>query len=65
MLSNDAAVKEVLQMKRISSSNPGKIIINMSTVAETSRFLSAMYKARQLYIDAPFQEALNRRKMAH
>jgi 3-hydroxyisobutyrate dehydrogenase len=42
MLSNDVAVKEVFENKTVySTANPGKLIINMSTVApETSRYLA-------------------------
>jgi 3-hydroxyisobutyrate dehydrogenase len=57
MLSNDAAVKEVFANEKglLSSSNPGKIIINMSTVApETSRFLAAQCTKHDVaFIDAP------------
>jgi 3-hydroxyisobutyrate dehydrogenase len=43
MLSNDEAVKEVYESENglLSQDNPGKLIINMSTVSpETSRYLT-------------------------
>ncbi|MFT5252418.1 MAG: 3-hydroxyisobutyrate dehydrogenase [Flavobacteriales bacterium] len=57
MLSNDAAVKDVFSNENglLASSNPGKIIINMSTVApETSRYLAEQCTKHELaFIDAP------------
>ena len=57
MLSNDAAVKEVFENKNglLATKNPGKLIINMSTVApETSRYLAEKCLENELnFIDAP------------
>ena len=57
MLSNDAAVKEVFENKNglLATANPGKLIINMSTVApETSRYLANQCSNHELaFIDAP------------
>ena len=57
MLSNDAAVKEVFEDPNglLSAAQPGKTIINMSTVSpETSRYLNTICKQQQLhFIDAP------------
>jgi 3-hydroxyisobutyrate dehydrogenase len=57
MLSNDAAVKEVFEGPNglLSAAQPGKTIINMSTVSpETSRYLNTICKQQQLhFIDAP------------
>jgi 3-hydroxyisobutyrate dehydrogenase len=57
MLSNDEAVKEVYESENglLSQDNPGKLIINMSTVSpETSRYLTKICTARQVhFIDAP------------
>ncbi|MFV8268309.1 NAD(P)-dependent oxidoreductase [Flavobacterium sp. GT2N3] len=57
MLSNDAAVKEVLEGPTglLSKTNQGKTIINMSTVApETSRYLNTICNHNQVhFIDAP------------
>lgn len=57
MLSNDAAVKEVFENQDglLTSSNPGKLIINMSTVApDTSRYLAEKCLNHELnFIDAP------------
>jgi 3-hydroxyisobutyrate dehydrogenase len=57
MLSNDAAVKDIFSNENglLASSNPGKIIINMSTVApETSRYLAEQCTKHELaFIDAP------------
>jgi 3-hydroxyisobutyrate dehydrogenase len=57
MLSNDAAVKEVFEGPDglLSAAQPGKTIINMSTVSpETSRYLNTICKQQQLhFIDAP------------
>lgn len=57
MLSNDEAVKEVFESEQglLSKDNPGKIIINMSTVSpETSRYLATICSKKQVhFIDAP------------
>ncbi len=57
MLSNDAAVKEVFESENglLSQENPGKLIINMSTVSpETSRYLAKICAAHRVgFIDAP------------
>lgn len=57
MLSNDAAVKEVFEgpIGLLSKTNPGKTIINMSTVSpETSRYLNTICNQHQVhFIDAP------------
>jgi 3-hydroxyisobutyrate dehydrogenase len=57
MLSNDAAVKEVFEGPTglLSTTNPGKTIINMSTVApETSRYLNTICNQHKVhFIDAP------------
>ena len=57
MLSDDAAVKEIFEgpLGLLSSANPGKLIIDMSTVApSTSRYLSEACRKHQLsFLDAP------------
>ena len=57
MLSDDAAVKEIFEgpLGLLSSANPGKLIIDMSTVApSTSRYLSDECSKHQLsFLDAP------------
>ncbi|OAB25938.1 3-hydroxyisobutyrate dehydrogenase [Flavobacterium fryxellicola] len=57
MLSNDTAVKEVFEGPTglLAAAIPGKIIINMSTVApETSRYLHTLCQLHQVhFIDAP------------
>lgn len=57
MLSNDAAVTEVFENKGglLAAPHPGKLIINMSTVApDTSRYLAALCAQHKLeFIDAP------------
>jgi 3-hydroxyisobutyrate dehydrogenase len=57
MLSNDEAVKEVFESENglLTRDNPGKLIINMSTVSpETSRYLTKICTARQVhFMDAP------------
>jgi 3-hydroxyisobutyrate dehydrogenase len=53
MLSNDAAVKEVFENKKrtTATANPGKLIINMSTVApETSRYLANQCATHELVL---------------
>jgi 3-hydroxyisobutyrate dehydrogenase len=57
MLSNDEAVKEVYESENglLSQDNPGKLIINMSTVSPETRYLTKICTARQVhFIDAPF-----------
>jgi 3-hydroxyisobutyrate dehydrogenase len=57
MLSDDAAVKEVFEGKSglLAKACPGKLIIDMSTVApETSRYLSAACSRQQVdFLEAP------------
>lgn len=57
MLSNDEAVKEVFEGKSglLSATSPGKLIIDMSTVApDTSRYLSAICSKHQInFLEAP------------
>jgi 3-hydroxyisobutyrate dehydrogenase len=57
MLSNDEAVKEVYESENglLSQDNPGKLIINMSTVSpETPRYLTKICTARQVHLMLPF-----------
>jgi 3-hydroxyisobutyrate dehydrogenase len=56
MLSNDEAVKEVYESENglLSQDNPGKLIINMSTVSPETSYLTKICTARQVhFIDAP------------
>jgi 3-hydroxyisobutyrate dehydrogenase len=57
MLSNDQSVKDVFENANglLSKENPGKMIINMSTVApETSRYLNTICGKKNInFIDAP------------
>jgi 3-hydroxyisobutyrate dehydrogenase len=57
MLSNDTAVKDVFENKNglLATLNPGKLIINMSTVSpETSQYLATKCTQNELeFIDAP------------
>jgi 3-hydroxyisobutyrate dehydrogenase len=57
MLSNDEAVKEVYESENglLSQDNPGKLIINMSTVSPETRYLTKICTARQVhFIDVLF-----------
>jgi 3-hydroxyisobutyrate dehydrogenase len=59
MLSNDEAVKEVYESENglLSQDNPGKLIINMSTVSPETSLAIKICTARQVhFIDALFRE---------